>query len=137
VDVSRADKSDYAAILALHHEAGWIPSRVDGEVWAVWDHRELVGSMQFEEIGTDLLFVRVMVVRQEARGRGIGTQMFTEVMGTRDAEWWLECRKERIPFYARLGFDLVEPGDVPASVRQLVRSRTDREQFFMHRPRTA
>ena len=58
----------------------------------------------------------------------------TEVMATRDAEWWLECRKERIPFYSRLGFDLVEPGDVPASVRQLVRSRTDREQFFMHRP---
>lgn len=110
--------------------------QVTGEVWAAWDQGQLVGSMQFEEIGTDLLFVRAMVVREDLRGRGIGAQMFTEVMGTRDAEWW-QCRKERIRFYSRLGFNLVEQGEVPGAVRQPVRARTDREQFFMHRPREA
>lgn len=134
--MSRANRSDYDDILAMHHEAGWIPSRVTGEVWAAWDQGQLVGSMQFEEIGTDLLFVRAMVVREDLRGRGIGAQMFTEVMGTRDAEWW-RCRKERIRFYSRLGFNLVEQPEVPGAVRELVRARTDREQFFMHRPREA
>jgi N-acetylglutamate synthase-like GNAT family acetyltransferase len=137
LDVSRADESDYAAILALHHEAGWVPSRVDGEVWAAWEGRELLGSVQFEQVAKDILFVRAMVVRQDSRNRGIGAQMLSEVMATRDAEWWLECRSERIAFYSRMGFNLVEQGEIPASVRQLVRARTDREQFFMQRPREA
>jgi N-acetylglutamate synthase-like GNAT family acetyltransferase len=137
VEVLRADKNDYGKILALHHEAGWVPSRVDGEVWAAWHQQELVGSVQFEEVGPHLLFVRAMVVREDSRGRGIGARMFTEVMATRDAEWWLECREELIRFYARLGFNVVEQGDIPASVRQLVRPRTDRQQHFMNRPRAA
>ncbi|MDX6407662.1 MAG: Acetyltransferase domain [Gaiellaceae bacterium] len=133
--VSRAEKSDYEAILALHHDAGWVPSRVEGEVWGAWEGRELVGSVQFEEVGKDFLFVRAMVVRRDSRNRGIGAQMFREVMATRDAEWWLECRQERIRFYSRLGFVVVEQRNIPAAVRQLVRARTDREQFFMQKPR--
>jgi N-acetylglutamate synthase-like GNAT family acetyltransferase len=96
--------------------------------------RELVGSIQFEEVGSpDVLFVRAMVVREDVRGSGIGTQMITEVMGTRQAEWWLECREERIRFYTRMGFDLVEGPEISASVRQLVRPGTDRRQHFMKR----
>ena len=113
LEVSPANRSDYETILALHHEAGWIPSRVEGEIWVAWHQRELVGSIQFEEVEPDLLFVRAMVVREASRGRGIGTRMFTEVMATRDADWWLECREERICFYARLGFNVVEQGDRP------------------------
>jgi N-acetylglutamate synthase-like GNAT family acetyltransferase len=135
IHVSRANKNDYEKILALHHEAGWIPSGVDGEVWAAWRQRELVGSVQFDEVGPGLLFVKAMVVREDSRGRGIGARMFTAVMGTREGDWWLECRKERIHFYSRLGFWLVDQSSVPVSVRHLVRPRTDREQFFMHRPR--
>ena len=132
--ISLAPESAYEAILALHHEAGWNPSRVDGEVWGAWEHGELVGSIQFEEVGSpDVLFVRAMVVREDARGNGIGAQMFTEVMGTRQAEWWLECREERIRFYTRMGFELVEGTEIPASVRQLVRPRTDRREHFMKR----
>ena len=132
--IALAPVSAYDDILALHHEAGWNPSRVEGEVWGAWEHGALVGSIQFEEVGSpDVLFVRAMVVREDARGSGIGTRMFTEVMGTRQAEWWLECREERIRFYTRMGFDLVEEAEIPASVRQLVRPRTDRRQHFMKR----
>jgi N-acetylglutamate synthase-like GNAT family acetyltransferase len=60
--------------------------------------------------------------------------MFAEVMATRRAEWWLECREERIRFYTRMGFHLVEGAEIPASVLQLVRPRTDRQQHFMNSP---
>src|SRR5207245_9925083 len=66
---STTSRSDYDAILALHHEAGWLRSRVDGEVWAAWEERELVGSLQFEKLTSDLRFVRAMVVREDSRGR--------------------------------------------------------------------
>ena len=61
--------------------------------------------------------------------------MFTEVMGTRQADWWLECREERIRFYERLGFQIVVELEIPASVRQLVRPRTHRQEHFMNKPR--
>ena len=136
LQISLAPESDYEAILALHREAGWSASRVDGEVWAAWEDGELVGSIQFQEVGSpDVLFVSAMVVRQDARGRGIGAQMFTAVMATRQAGWWLECREERIRFYKRLGFDIVVGVEIPTSVRQLVRPRTHRQEHFMNRPR--
>ena len=135
LQISLAPESAYEAILALHHEAGWNPSRVEGEVWGAWERGELVGSIQFEEVGSlDVLFVRAMVVREVARSRGIGAQMLKEVMATRRAEWWLECREERIRFYTRMGFHIVEGAEIPASVLQLVRPRTDRQQHFMNRP---
>jgi N-acetylglutamate synthase-like GNAT family acetyltransferase len=111
---------------------------VDGEVWGAWNESGLVGSVQFEEVGgSGLLFVRAMVVREDVRGRGIGATMFNEVMATRVAEWWLECRSERIAFYRRLGFRVAHPQDVPPTIRELVRRRTDRKQNFMAKATTA
>jgi GNAT superfamily N-acetyltransferase len=132
-DISRAAAGDHDAILGLHHEAGWAQSRVDGEVWAAWEDGELVGSLQFEELPSGLLFIRAMVVREDSRGRGIGGRMLEETLETRAADWWLECRDERIAFYTRHAFQLVEEQSMPASVRELVRPRTDRRQNFMHR----
>jgi len=107
---------------------------VDGEVWAAWEGVELVGSVQFEQVGgPELLFVRAMVVREDARGRGIGATMFTHVLNTRAATWWLECRTERVAFYGRLGFRAVDEHDIPQRIRALVRRRTDRRQNFMTR----
>jgi N-acetylglutamate synthase-like GNAT family acetyltransferase len=132
--VAPAPASAYEAILGLHHQAGWNPSRVDGEVWAAWLSDELVASMQFEEVGgPEILFVRAMVVREDLRGGGIGAAMLTRVVATRVAEWWLECRTERIDFYARHGFALVAAEDLPTAIRSLVRTRSDRPQNFMVR----
>lgn len=38
--------------------------------------------------------------------------MLTRIVATRVAEWWLECRTERIGFYERHGFALVAPEDL-------------------------
>jgi N-acetylglutamate synthase-like GNAT family acetyltransferase len=90
--------------------------------------------MQFEEVGgPDRLFVRAMVVREDVRGEGIGGMMLARVVATRVAQWWLECRTERINFYARHGFALVAPEDLPTAIRSLVRPRSDRRQNFMVR----
>ena len=132
--IAPAPASAYGAILGLHHQAGWNPSRVDGEVWGAWLSDELVGSMQFEEVGgPDRLFVRAMVVREDLRGEGIGGMMLARVVATRVAQRWLECRTERIDFYARHGFALVVPEDLPTAIRSLVRPRSDRRQNFMVR----
>ncbi|MBA3735411.1 MAG: GNAT family N-acetyltransferase [Actinobacteria bacterium] len=132
-EISRAAVVDHDAILELHHEAGWAQSRVDGEVWVARENGELVGSLQFEELPCGLLFIRAMVVRADSRGRGIGGRMLDEILETRLSDWWLECRDERIPFYSKHGFHVVQEQVIPAAVRELVRPRTDRRQNFMHR----
>jgi N-acetylglutamate synthase-like GNAT family acetyltransferase len=132
-EISPAAAADHDVILDLHHEAGWAQSRVDGEVWVAREDGELVGSLQFEELPSGLLFIRAMVVREASGGRGGGGRMLDEILETRHANWWLECRHERIRFYSRHGFQLVEEQAMPASVRELARPRTDRRQNFMHR----
>jgi GNAT superfamily N-acetyltransferase len=81
--IALAPASAYESILCLHRQAGWNPSRVDGEVWGAWLSGELVGSMQFEEVGCpEILFVRAMVVREDVRSKGIGGTMLTRVVAT-------------------------------------------------------
>ena len=95
-DRARQEPEEYAAILALHREAGWPGTHVDGEVWAVRAGGNLVGGVQLLELAPALILIDAAVVRAGARGRGIGAEAMRAVMATRQAEWWLECRQERI-----------------------------------------
>lgn len=130
-EISRAKPLDDDAILRLHREAGWADSRVDGEVWVARQEGELVGSLQFVDLAPELLLITAMVIREDRRGRGIGRKLLAEVLRTRSADWWLECRRERIRFYSGLGFGLVDRTDVPSSVLGCIAPRSDRKQFFM------
>jgi N-acetylglutamate synthase-like GNAT family acetyltransferase len=130
--------ADHAAILALHREVGWPGTHLDGEVWALRESGEIIGSAQLIELEPGLILIDAAVVRADARGRGLGTQMLRTLLATRSALWWLECREARIAFYARLGFELQPPSAVPARVTNRVGENGSRRQFFMsndHPPR--
>jgi GNAT superfamily N-acetyltransferase len=131
VEISRATPSEHRAILALHREAGWPGTHVDGDVWAARVAGEVVGSVQVIEIAPRLMLIDAAVVQARSRGRGIGTAMVTAVLATQEALWWLECRAERIAFYERLGFSAEHDAPVPAIVRARVGVNSARRQFFL------
>jgi GNAT superfamily N-acetyltransferase len=133
VEISLATASEHGAILALHREAGWPGTHVDGEVWAARDAGDVVGSVQVIELAPRLMLIDAAVVRADSRGRGIGTAMVTAVLATQEALWWLECRAERIAFYERLGFAVERDAAVAAIVTARVGVNPKRRQFFLRR----
>jgi GNAT superfamily N-acetyltransferase len=130
-EIARALPGEHAAILALHREAGWPGTNLDGEVWAARAAGELIGSTQLIELAPGLILIDAAVVRAEARGRGIGSEMLRAVLATRSAEWWLECREERVAFYERLGFAVEPQPAVPLPVLARVGANSTRRQYFL------
>jgi GNAT superfamily N-acetyltransferase len=131
IEIAHAEPHEYAAILAFHREAGWPGTHLDGEIWAAREGTVLAGSVQLVELAPSLILIDAAVVRADARGRGIGGEMMRAVLATRTAEWWLECRAERIAFYARLGFQVAPAMDVPALVSARVGPNAARPQNFL------
>lgn len=133
IEIAHATPGEHAAILELHREAGWPGTHVDGEVWAVREGVEIAGSVQLLELAPGTILIDAAVVRMDARGRGIGTEMLRAVLATREAQWWLECREERIAFYQRLGFQIERDARVPPLVKARVGANGMRRQFFLQR----
>jgi N-acetylglutamate synthase-like GNAT family acetyltransferase len=129
LEIALARPDEHSAILALHREAGWPGTHVDGEVWAVRASGRIIGSAQLIELAPALILVDAVVVAADARGRGIGAELVRALLAPRAAEWWLECRAERIAFYERLGFKLA--ADPHPAVTERVRANTARQQHFL------
>jgi predicted N-acetyltransferase YhbS len=131
LEIAPAEPAELEPILALHREAGWPGTHLEGAVWAAREGGFLVGSAQLVELAPALLLIDAVVVRTGARGRGIGAELVRTVLATRAAQWWLECRLERVAFYQRLGFALVDEPAVPALVRARVGGNRERPQRFL------
>jgi GNAT superfamily N-acetyltransferase len=131
LEIARAVPGEHPAILALHREAGWPGTHVDGEVWVVRAGEEVIATAQLIELEPPVILIDAVVVRgsERGRGRGIGTELMRTVLATHAAEWWLECRAERIAFYERLGFELM--AEAPGSVSARVGENATREQHFL------
>ena len=130
-EIAHALPGEHAAILALHREAGWPGTHLDGEVWTARAAGELIGSAQLIELAPGLILIDAAVVRADARGRGIGSEMVCALLATRTAEWWLECREERVAFYERLGFTIEPSSAVPSPVLARVGTNGARRQHFL------
>ena len=133
LEIAVAKPEAYESILELHREAGWPGTHVDGEVWAAYEAGQLVGSAQFIELEPALVLVDAIVVRASARDQGTGAELMRTMLATRPADWWLECRLERVPFYQRLDFRLVDEAEVPAIVKARVGGNPSRPQHFLLR----
>jgi GNAT superfamily N-acetyltransferase len=129
LEIALAGPDEHAAILALHREAGWPGTHVDGEVWVARARGRVLASAQLIELAPALILVDALVVAAAARGRGIGAELMRTILPTRAAEWWLECRAERMGFYERLGFQLAE--EPPAAVSARVGPNAVRAQHFL------
>ena len=131
IEFARATPAEDQAILALHREAGWPGTQLDGEVWTLRESGRLAGSVQLIELAPGLVLIGAVVVGASARGRGIGAEMVQKVLATRRAEWWLECREQRIAFYERLGFTTAPGVEVDQRVRTRVGPNSTRQQHFL------
>jgi len=137
IEVSVSSPQEHGVVLEHRHETGWERSTLEGEVWVAREDDRVVGSLQLIDIEPRIVLVDAVVVPKSLRDQGIGGELMKRVLATRDVEWWLECREERLAFYERLGFAEVELSKVPASLRTYLDAPgmlpSDRENHFMKR----
>jgi GNAT superfamily N-acetyltransferase len=81
--------------------------------FAVYDTRHLGGINAILQLSGDLTFIEHLAVKEDLRGRGIGTKMLGEFLRGNLGRVVLEVRRpdqknagRRIDFYERLGFHL-------------------------------
>jgi predicted N-acetyltransferase YhbS len=85
--------------------------------WGRWfvarDGGDVVGAIHVAEVD-GALYLDDVSVTEARRGVGIGSEFVRTVLEDRDA--YLACHDNRIPFYERLGFEEIEPTELPKHV---------------------
>jgi len=102
-----------ALILAL----GWNINRIQlGDPFVAKDGDEVVGFLRLEDGEPDGTYVADVVVREDVRGRGIGSELMRVAMAACSGPFFLSCHSERMAFYERLGFAETAKGGIPPAV---------------------
>lgn len=95
-----------------------------GTSWVAAADDQLLGFACAERFGPDV-HVHLVAVRREAQGRGLGTRLMQTVLDHAFASGAARVTLTTFrdvpfnePFYRRLGFTLVAPGDLDARLRR-------------------
>ncbi|MEA2452202.1 MAG: Acetyltransferase domain [Actinomycetota bacterium] len=134
---TRHDADDIVSLLATNEwDDDFDPKK--GKSFIARDG-SVIGHVQMVEVGPQTVVIDQVLVHPERRGSGIGTQLLQGAMNSIGGKLFLCCHEERIPFYERLGFELLPNGydDAPESVQGFWRevddypTAPDHVHFFM------
>lgn len=134
---TRHDKDDIRDLLATKDWAS-DTDLDEGKAFIARDGA-VVGCVRAIEVEPQTVVLDSVLVLEAKRGNGIGTQLMQAAMNNQGGKLYLCCHEERIPFYERVGFKLLDNGfdDAPESVRAYWRKVGDypteegHEHFFM------
>lgn len=119
--ITRATRHDIEDIVALLKTNDW-QDDVDFKEGTGFIARDggVVGYVRVVEVEPQTVVVDNVLVLEERRGKGIGSDLMRAAMNSRGGKLFLCCHEERIPFYERLGFSVLPGGyyDAPKSVQE-------------------
>ena len=118
-EIAAGTRDDHPAVESLLRASDW--GRVDldqGELLVARDDGEIVGMARLADLGPEGVFVDDLVVAPARRGAKIGSEIMHAALKQWDGPFYLVCHDERVAFYERLGFSLIEEADLPQPVRE-------------------
>jgi N-acetylglutamate synthase-like GNAT family acetyltransferase len=137
--ITRATRHDREDIRELLSTNEWgEDADLEGKAFIARDGK-VIGVVRAVEVEPQTVVFDSVLVLEERRGKGIGTQIMQAAMNSQGGTLYLCCHEERMPFYERLGFSLLPNGfdDAPESVQAYWRKTDDyptpegHEHFFM------
>ncbi|HEV3472297.1 MAG TPA: GNAT family N-acetyltransferase [Actinomycetota bacterium] len=138
--ITRATRHDHDDVIALLRTNDW-QDDVDFKEGTVFIARDggVVGCVRLVEVEPQTVVVDNVLVLEERRGNGIGSDLMRAAMNSRGGKLYLCCHEDRIAFYERLGFSVLPGGfyDAPVSVQEYWRKVDDfptpegHEHFFL------
>ena len=133
---TRHDKDDIRELLATRDDG---ESDLDeGKAFIARDGK-VIGCVRMIEVEPQTVVVDDVLVQEDRRGKGIGTQLMKGAMNNQGGKLFLCCHEDRIAFYERLGFSPLQGGfdDAPAAVQEYWRrvgdypTPPDHQHFFL------
>lgn len=121
---TRHDKDDIRDLLATRE---WDNADLnEGKSFLARDGK-VIGHVRVVEVEPAVVVVDDVMVAEDRRGNGIGTDLMKAAMLAQGGTMYCCCHEDRIAFYERLGFSLLENGfdDAPASAQEYWRKVDD------------
>lgn len=138
--ITRATRHDHADVYELLATREW-DEDVDLKEGTTFIARDggVIGCLRLIEVESNTIVIDNVLVREDKRGNGVGSQLMQAAMNSRGGKLFLCCHENRIPFYERLGFSQLPSGfdDAPETVQAYWRRVDDyptaegHEHFFL------
>ena len=135
--ITRATRHDMRGVQELLEAQGWGDSDASRGTTFIAKAGKTVGMIRLIEVAPQTVVVDDVLVREDKRGEGIGTQLMQAAMNSRGGTLYLCCHDDVIDFYKRFGFSLVGPDTLPEPVSEYLAETGDltpeegHEHFFM------
>lgn len=129
-----ATPGEFEPIRKLLDGHGWNEDPIElGELWGSFDDGEAVGTLRLVDAGPADTYVASVLVREDRRGSGLGSQLMTEAMAARaDRTFYLVCHPERLGFYGRLGFSDTDRATWPQAIVAASKAEDDWDSDHGH-----
>ena len=122
VVIRPATAADQPTISAMVRDAHLNPFRLHWRDFLVAeDERRIVGIGQVRPHGDGSRELSSLVVAQECRGTGVGSQIVRALLAREAGPVYLFCREQLSPFYARFGFHIAESQALPRGLARMLR----------------
>ena len=117
-----AAPADQRAIRAWVWRAGLNPINLSWRNFVVAEvEGQIVGLGQLRPHADGSLELASLVVSPAHRGRGIGSQIVRALLASRRGPIYLFCENALQPYYTRLGFQPLQPADLPPALARMHR----------------
>jgi len=117
--IRRATWADQAAIDALVQGERLNPVDLDWRRFIVAENANgVIGAVQLRQHDDDARELGTLVVRKDARGRGIASRLIDAVLASAAGRVLMITGERFAAHYARWGFRRIEPALAPAGVRR-------------------
>ncbi|MDP9223648.1 MAG: GNAT family N-acetyltransferase [Actinomycetota bacterium] len=115
---TRHDKGDLEAFYAAHE---WTDPHLEQGVSFIARQGGIVAGLTVIDVAPQTVIIEDVLVDENQRGRGLGTQLLQAAMNSRGGTMVLCCHDERIAFYGRLGFEEVPFDQLPEAAQRFMR----------------
>lgn len=135
--ITRATRHDMKGVQELLDGHGWGDSDASRGTTFIAKAGKTVGMIRLIEVAPQTVVVDDVLVRDDKRREGIGTQLMQAAMNSRGGTLYLCCHDDTIDFYKKFGFSLVSPDTLPEPVSDYLAETGDltpeagHEHFFM------
>ena len=114
VEFAPASDEDLPGIDKMLVHNDWGVPRYEWGRWLIArDDGDIVGVIHVADVG-DALYLDDVLVTLERRGAGIGSAFMGFLPEDRDV--YLSCHDNRIAFYGRLGFEVIDTSALPKPI---------------------
>ena len=118
-NIRPATELDQLAITALVHSEHLNPTDLDWRRFVLaTDHRDILGAVQLRNHVDDSRELGSLVVRKDARGRGIASRLIDALLAPIASPVFMITGAAFARHYRRWGFHRIEPARAPKGIRR-------------------